>query len=93
MKTAIIDWETLDIIPSAAVTSVAVLVFDPTIITPFHEQVKNCMKLKFDWKSQLANGRTFSQSTIDFWKKPENADAFATEVAPNENDVQLSHGN
>ena len=88
-KCAIIDFETLDTIPSAAVTSLSILVFEPSEILPFKEQVENVRTIKFNWQEQIAAGRTTSESTLDFWRKPENKEAFNVCVAPKPDDSSL----
>jgi len=89
-KCLILDIETLDNKPSAVVTSLACIVFDPTDIKPFDELVKDALVMKFDWQEQIKCGRTTSASTLDFWRKPENKDAFEMCVAPKSTDVSLS---
>jgi len=87
MKNLIIDLETLDTTPTAAVTNFTCIVFDPSDMIPFNELVKKAFDVKLDWKSQLSCGRTTSTSTIEFWKKKENKEAFDLMVKPNEKDI------
>lgn len=90
MKALVLDLETLDTTPTACVTSLSVLVFDPSVIKPFEELVKDAITIKLDWKEQMMlMNRTTSESTIEFWKKEENREAFNSCVAPSDKDVSV----
>lgn len=93
-KALMVDFETLGVQPNACVTCMSFLVFDPSDIVEFDELVKNTLTIKLDWKTQLNSlGRTITDSTIDFWKKPENSLAYKTNVQEHPDDVQLSSVN
>lgn len=88
-KYLVLDTETLDTKPTGCITALSVIVFDPAVIEPFEDLVKRALTIKFDWQEQIKLGRTTSESTLDFWRKPENREAFNACVKPNENDVSI----
>jgi hypothetical protein len=90
-KHIIVDLETLDTKPSAAITSMTFIVFDPSDIKPFEELHQNSLNIKLDWMHQINTlKRTTSESTLDFWRKPENKQAFDECVKPRPDDVKLT---
>jgi len=89
MLNLIIDLETLDNLPTAAVTNFTAIVFNPSDMIHFDELVKNAFDVKLNWKEQLQEGRTTSVSTIEFWKKEENKTAFDLMVKPKGSDVKI----
>lgn len=93
-KHVLFDWETCGNAqedPNVIVPSLGVLVFDPNEIVPFDELVKRAVRFKFDVSEQIAKfGRTSHQDTIDWWRKPENADAYKRVIMPSSEDISLS---
>lgn len=88
-KYVIIDFETLDTKPSTAITALSVLMFDPSELKSFDELVKCTKFLKFDWKEQIQNGRTTSEDTLNFWRSPDNKEAFDFCVQPKDDDISI----
>jgi len=86
----IIDFETVDKIPTAAVASMAVIVFDPSVVQDFDNLVKNSFRIKFNLAEQYSMGRTWEQSTVDWWMAPEQADAFQRVIVPSTDDVSIN---
>lgn len=72
MKCVILDFETLDNKPTAAIVSMAAIVFDLNKPKSFDEilsQPENHFNVKFGQHSQLHTlGRTVGKSTLDWWK-------------------------
>lgn len=93
-KHVIFDFETVGNAqkdPNVATPSLGILVFDPNEIVPFDELVQRARRFKFTINEQFNTfGRTWHQDTIDWWKKDENADAFARVIAPSVEDISLS---
>ncbi len=85
----ILDYETLDVTPTACVASVAFILFDPSEFLSVQDLEKKSLSIKFDWMEQINMGRTTSDSTIEFWKQPENKEAFDLCVAPSDADVSI----
>lgn len=88
----IYDLETLDTTPSAAVASIAIIVFDPSKLQDFDSLVANACRIKFklDEQFQPPMNRTFSQSTVDWWQAPEQAEAYQKVIVPSDEDVSLT---
>jgi hypothetical protein len=87
MKSIILDFETLNTSPSAIVTAVSVLAYEPCEILSFDEMISRCLTLKFEWQSQIQDGRIWDQDTVDFWNLPKNETAKAMWVTPAPHDV------
>ncbi|ASD51977.1 exonuclease [Pseudomonas phage PspYZU05] len=87
VKDFIIDYETVDNIPSAKAVDLSVIVFnsDLSVLETFEELVNSGKKIKFDLKSQVT--RTKSNSTVKWWKTqpPEVREA----LKPTPNDVTI----
>lgn len=93
-KCLITDFETLDTIPSAAITTMSFLVFDPADFKPFDELVKNALTIKLNWQEQVrAYNRTTSEDTLNFWRDPCNEEAFNACVKPSPDDVSITQVN
>lgn len=85
------DWETTDNRPTSAVASIAVILFRPEELKTFEELVDSALRVKFDIAEQFSKfGRTWNQSTIDWWRHPDQAEAYKSVIAPSVDDVSLS---
>lgn len=63
------DLETTDVMDSAAIISIGMIAVDFSREYTFQELIQSGMHYKFDYKDQIKNhGRTWRQSTIDWWK-------------------------
>lgn len=89
-KHVIYDWETTDNKPTSAVASIAAIVFVPGEMKTFDELVASAIRIKFDLSEQFAAGRTWSQDVIDFWKKPENQEAYDMVIKEDGSEISLS---
>ncbi len=84
------DWETADKRPTAAVASIALILFRPSELKTFDELVASALRVKFDLKAQFRDfGRTWDKETIDWWRHPDQAEAYKSVIAPHESDVSL----
>lgn len=75
----VVDLETLDTEPTAAVFNVAALFFslDPAKQEELErEYPRNAIQFRFDPLEQIILGRTVNQDTIGFWQNPKRRDAF-----------------
>lgn len=87
----IFDWETAGNKPHSAVASIALIVFDPAELLSFDELVAKSLRIKFKMPEQFSKfGRTYDQDTIDWWKKPENAEAYKMVIEVDGSEVSLS---
>ncbi|AUS01985.1 hypothetical protein NVP3058O_067 [Vibrio phage 3.058.O._10N.286.46.B8] len=77
--------------PNVVVPSLGVIVFDPNELVPFDELVKQAVRFKFDVREQMDTfGRTTHQDTIDWWRKPENTEAYGRVMIASGEDISLS---
>lgn len=77
--------------PNAACPSLAVNVFDPSEDKSFDELVANTIRFKFKLSEQFTKyGRISDEDTVGWWKKPENAKAYAMVIEPSSEDISLS---
>lgn len=92
-KQIILDFETVGNAqrnPNVATPSLAILVFDPTELKPFDELVSDALRLKFNLKQQFNQyKREWDQDTVDWWSKPENANARSMVIDPSHEDIDL----
>jgi hypothetical protein len=88
----IFDLETVDTKPSAALASIAIIVFDPSTLQDFDTLVNNACRIKFKINEQFQApfNRTFSKSTVEWWKSPEQAEAYQKVIAPSNEDVSIT---
>lgn len=93
-KHIIFDFETMGNAqedPNVVVPSLGVLVFDPNEIVPFDELVKRAIRFKFDIREQRQLfGRTTHLDTLEWWRKPENFDAYNRVIIASGEDISLS---
>jgi len=89
MKELIIDIETLDTIETSAITSLSCIVYDPTQELNFNDLIKAGKTFKLDWMDQLNSGRTYSESTVEFWKNPDNKVAYESCVKLKPSDLSI----
>ncbi|AGG58234.1 DexA exonuclease A [Vibrio phage henriette 12B8] len=93
-KHILFDWETCGNAqedPSVVVPSLGVIVFDPNELVPFDELVKQAVRFKFDVREQMDTfGRTTHQETIEWWRKPENFEAYGRIMIASGEDISLS---
>lgn len=77
--------------PNVATPSLGVLVFDINELVPFEELVNRAVRFKFNIPEQINTlKRTVHQDTIDWWKKPENSEAYKRVIMPSSEDISLS---
>lgn len=86
----IYDIETMDTAATAVVLSIGILAFDAGTQVPFAEQVAQCGRFKFNVDEQIAMGRTWSQSTIEWWGKPEQVEAYQRVCVPSADDISIT---
>ena len=60
---AMIDLETLDVLPTATVLTIGGVKFDPNSV----KETLQPFYYRFDVDEQLNKGRTISESTMDWW--------------------------
>lgn len=77
-KHVIIDFETIGNAqkhPNCATPSMGILVFDPSELLDFDQLVNRALRIKLDYKAQIANGRVTDADTIAWWQSPDQAEA------------------
>lgn len=87
----LLDFETVDVKPSALVLDLAAVVFNEFEVDTFQDLVNNpkrVFRVKFDVRTQ--KGRTVGQSTLDWWSK-QTGDARSV-FDPSDEDVSLHDG-
>lgn len=93
-KHVLFDWETCGNAqedPNVVVPSLGVIVFDPNELVPFDDLVKRAVRFKFDIREQMdVFKRTSHQDTIEWWRKPENAEAYSRVIIASGEDISLS---
>lgn len=89
MKHLIVDLETLDTTASSCITAVSFIMFDPSEFKGLDELVSSSLSIKLNWLDQMDMGRTVSDDTVEFWKLPENQEAFKVCVEPKDTDVSI----
>lgn len=78
MKHAMLDFETLDITPSAVVMSVGLVTFDPfgnDTVETLRSNPNNNLYLNLKFQDQIRAGRTISESTLRWWFGEDLGDA------------------
>ena len=90
-KHLIFDFETLDnrSYNRPVVPSVAFLVFDPEVLMSFDQLVDNSLRIKFDISEQIQHGRKYNQETVDWWRKPDNSEAYKKVIEVDGSEVGL----
>lgn len=84
------DWETIGNRPTAAVASVAFLVFDLDEVVPFKELVNRSIRVKFDWQHQLgAYQRTSDEEVVKWWSGAEQKEAFDKVIQYDGSEIQI----
>lgn len=84
-----IDFETLDINPNTAVVlSCAVTPVERDGIPDYDAMMESSLYMKFNTDEQMSNGRTVSESTLDFWAK-QDPELAKLQLEPSDQDVSL----
>lgn len=92
-KHIILDFETLANAqkhPNCVTPSIGILVFDPSEMVDFDTLVKRALRIKFNWREQIAMGRYVDNETVEWWKDPKQADAFKRVILEDGSEVSLS---
>lgn len=90
-KSILLDFETVDVKPTALVLDLAAVVFDEFSVDTFPELIKDTSRVfsvKFDVRTQP--GRTVGQDTLDWWDR-QTGDARKI-FDPSNDDVDLREG-
>ena len=66
---AMIDLETLDVLPTAVVLTIGGVKFDPNSV----KETTQHFYYRFNVDEQLSKGRTTSKSTLDWWSTQEQS--------------------
>lgn len=89
----IIDYETLSARPDCVILDVAVIPFvnDFQNLPTFNELIESGLNIKLKISSQRAIGRSVCSSTLDFWKKQDNAAKVILKPTPHDVELYESH--
>lgn len=85
----ILDFETVDVTPTSAVLSLAILAFDPSECLTFADMVHRSLRIKFNINNQ-APRRTINNDTVNWWKSDEMKTAYAKVVEKDGTEVDIS---
>jgi len=69
MTAIMVDIETVDVKPSAAIVSIGAVAFDKRAKNTHEEMLENSFNVNISFESNEKAGRTFSASTIAWWLK------------------------
>ncbi len=86
----IFDLETVNTTPDAAVASIALIVFGPSELQDFDGLVSKALRVKLNLNEQFGMGRTWNQETVDWWNKPEQAEAYQRVIVESSDDVSIT---
>ncbi len=86
------DLETAGLESTAAILSLGMVYYDPTLPLNYNQLLKDSIFIKFDLNDQIKNyGRTTTKSTLDWWRKQCKA-AQVMSLIPRSTDVLAMDG-
>lgn len=82
------DVESIGNKPDSVILSIAFLVFNLEEVADFQTLVSRVKRIKFDWKKQLGT-RVAYNDAVEFWKHPDQAEAYKRVVEYDGSEVAL----